>query len=224
MGKQLNLSKKFQSLLSYDQNLTKKGYKIIGGIDEAGRGPLAGPVVASCVVLDVNSPIFGVDDSKKLSESKREFLFWEIKKNAIAVGIGIVDNKVIDEINILQASLKAMVQAVKNLSIKPDFLLIDGQFCPEIDIPKQAIPGGDSKSLSIASASIIAKVTRDKIMMELDKIYPQYGFCKNKGYPTKEHISAIKKYGPCEVHRKTFAPVFNVIYQLNLPFKSENAQ
>lgn len=220
--KQSRISENFQNLLSFERDLTKKGYKLIGGIDEAGRGPLAGPVVAACVILDIDLPILGIDDSKKLSKSQRESLYLEIKKNAIAIGIGIVDNKVIDEINILRASLEAMIQAVKNLPIKPDFLLIDGQFYPEIDFPKQAIIGGDSKSLSIASASIIAKVTRDKIMLELDKIYPQYGFSRNKGYPTKEHISALKKYGPCDIHRKTFAPVIDVTCQISIPFNSKS--
>ena len=214
---QLNLSEHFQEMLSYEKDLAKKGYKLIGGIDEAGRGPLAGPVVAGCVILDNDVPILGVDDSKKLSKSQRESLYWEIKDKAIAIGIGVVDNKVIDQINILQASLEAMIQAVKNSPIKPNYLLIDGQFCPKIDLPKQAIISGDKKSLSIASASIIAKVTRDKIMDDLDKIYPQYGFSRNKGYPTDEHISALKKYGACEVHRKTFAPVADVIAQLNIP-------
>ncbi|MGB9594823.1 MAG: ribonuclease HII [Candidatus Poribacteria bacterium] len=222
--KQSKMSEKFRNMLFYEKDLISKGYKMIGGIDEAGRGPLAGPVVASCVILDIDTPIFGIDDSKKLNEARRESLYWEIKKNAIAVGIGIIDNKIIDEINILQASLEAMVQAVKNLPIKPDFLLIDGQFSPEIDFPKQAIISGDSKIISIASASIIAKVTRDKIMLELDKIYPQYGFSQNKGYPTKEHISAIKKYGPCDVHRKTFTPVADAIYQLSISFNSKRIQ
>jgi len=214
---QLNLSEHFQEMLSYEKDLAKKGYKLIGGIDEAGRGPLAGPVVAGCVILNNDVPILGIDDSKKLSKSQRESLYWEIKDKAIAIGIGVVDNKVIDQINILQASLEAMIQAVKNLPIKPNYLLIDGQFCPKIDLHKQAIIDGDKKSLSIASASIIAKVTRDKIMDELDKIYPQYGFSRNKGYPTDEHIFALKKYGACEVHRKTFAPVADVITQLNIP-------
>ncbi len=217
--KHLNLSENFQNMLSYEVDLTKKGYKLIGGVDEAGRGPLAGPVVSACVILDIDVPIFGIDDSKKLSKSRRESLYCEIKDKAVAIGIGIVDNKLIDEINILQASLEAMSQAVKNLSTKPDYLLIDGQFCPEIDIPKKAITGGDRKSLSIASASIIAKVTRDNIMLELDKIYPQYGFSQNKGYPTKEHILALKKYGPCDIHRKTFAPIADMMYQFSIPFK-----
>lgn len=215
---QLNLSERLQDMLSYEKDLAKKGYKLIGGIDEAGRGPLAGPVVAGCVILDNDVPILGVDDSKKLSKSQRESLYWEIKDKAIAIGIGVVDNKVIDQINILQASLEAMIQAVKNLPIKPNYLLIDGQFCPKIDLPKQAIISGDKKSLSIASASIIAKVTRDKIMDDLDKIYPQYGFSRNKGYPTDEHISALKKYGVCEIHRKTFAPVADVINQISISF------
>ena len=220
METQIEKAERFQRMLFYEKELSKKGYKLIGGLDEAGRGPLAGPVVAGCVILDPDAPIPGIDDSKKLSESQRESLYFEIREKAIAIGIGIVDNETIDRVNILQASLEAMCQAVKGMPTKPDYLLIDGQFCPQLDFSMQAIIAGDGKSLSVAAGSIIAKVTRDKIMGELDETYPQYGFSRNKGYPTPEHISALKSHGPCEIHRKTFAPVIKATIQLNIPFKS----
>lgn len=224
METKIEMAKHLQKMLFYEKDLGKKGYRLIGGLDEAGRGPLAGPVVAGCVILDPDVPIIGIDDSKKLSEYQRESLYFEIKEKALAIAIGIVDNETVDRVNILQASLEAMFRAVKEIPIKPDYLLIDGQFCPQLDFPMQAIIGGDSKSLSVAAASIIAKVTRDRIMDELDEAYPQYGFSRNKGYPTPEHISALKTYGPCEIHRKTFAPVVEAIAQLNIPFKTKNLQ
>ena len=213
---QIEMAKHLQEMLFYEKDLSKKGYRLIGGLDEVGRGPLAGPVVAGCVILDPDVPIPGVDDSKKLSASQRKSLYFEIKEKALAISIGIVDNETIDRVNILQASLEAMCRAVKGILIKPDYLLIDGQFRPQLDFSMQTITAGDSKSLSIAAASIIAKVTRDKIMDELDEIYPQYGFSRNKGYPTREHVSALKKHGPCEIHRKTFAPVIATTAQLNI--------
>jgi ribonuclease HII len=216
METQIEMAKHLQEMLFYEKDLSKKGYTLIGGLDEVGRGPLAGPVVAGCVILDPDVPIPGVDDSKKLSALQRQSLYFEIKEKALAISIGIVDNETIDRVNILQASLEAMCRAVKEIPIKPDYLLIDGQFCPQLDFSMQTITAGDSKSLSIAAASIIAKVTRDKIMDELDEIYPQYGFSRNKGYPTHEHVSALKKHGPCEIHRKTFAPVIAATAQLRI--------
>ncbi len=177
------------------------------GVDEAGRGPLAGPVVAAAVMLQKEFQIPGLNDSKKLSHTKREKLFDEIKEKALYVGIGIVDNNEIDRINILQAALRAMEIAVENLKVSPDFLLIDGNQKTSLIIPQKAIIKGDSKSTSIAAASIIAKVTRDRIMSEFDSQYPEYNFTKHKGYPTKEHYEMIKKYGPCPIHRKTFKGV-----------------
>lgn len=196
----------------------ESGYRLIAGVDEAGRGPLAGPVVAASVILDPDVLIPDVDDSKKLSESKRESLYDEIQEKAIAVGVGAANNETIDRINILQASLKAMSQAVRGLSVQPDYLLIDGQHCPDVNLHKKAIVGGDGLSLSIAAASIIAKVTRDRIMKEFDKVYPCYGFAKNKGYPTPAHLSALQKFGPCDIHRRSFAPVAEVIRQLEIQF------
>lgn len=177
------------------------------GVDEAGRGPLAGPVVAATVILSKKEQIAGLNDSKKLSHKKRELLLNEINKKALHIGIGIVDNKKIDEINILQAALKAMEIAVENLTVRPDFLLIDGNKTTSLKIPQKAIIKGDSKCASIAAASIVAKVTRDRIMAEFDSKYPDYNFIKNKGYPTRDHYEMIKKYGPCPIHRKTFKGV-----------------
>ena len=178
--------------------------RYICGIDEAGRGPFAGPVAAAAVILDPEKEILYLNDSKKLSEKKREELYDEIMEKAVAVGVGLCDNNVIDEINILQATYKAMQQAIEGLSVKPDFILVDAVTIPGIYIPQEGIVKGDAKSVSIAAASIIAKVTRDRIMREYDKQYPEYDFASNKGYGTSAHIKALKKYGPTEIHRKTF--------------------
>jgi len=194
-------------MLTYEKSLHKQGYSLIAGVDEAGRGPLAGPVVAAAVILDHDEFIPGIDDSKKLRKAKREFLYEEIQQKAVGLGVGIVPSETIDRINILRASLEAMKLAVHELSVQPDFALIDGPHLPDLDLPMQPLPHGDSLSLSIAAASIIAKVTRDRIMIEFDRIYPQYGFCRNKGYPTAEHLSALDRFGPCVIHRRTFNPV-----------------
>ena len=186
---------------------SRSDYALICGIDEAGRGPFAGPVAAGAVILDLNDPckeILYLNDSKKLSEKRREMLYDEICAKAVAWGVGIVDNHVIDEINILQATYKAMRLAIEDLGVKPDFILADAVHIPGIDIPQEGIIKGDAKSVSIAAASIIAKVTRDRIMLEYDKLYPEYGFASHKGYGTKAHIEALKKYGPLDIHRKTF--------------------
>lgn len=198
-------------MLIYDTAIYEKGYDTIGGVDEAGRGPLAGPVVAAAVVLRRDISIEGVDDSKKLSESRRELLYGEIQQAAVGIGIGIVDREIIDQINILRASLEAMRLAVFNLPVKPDFLLIDGIYLPDVDFSMKAIPHGDSLSVSIAAASIIAKVTRDRIMHKLDRMYPQYGFSRHKGYPTPQHVAALNKYGPCEIHRRSFRSVSELL-------------
>lgn len=186
---------------------SRSDYALICGIDEAGRGPFAGPVAAGAVILDLNDPgkeILYLNDSKKLSEKRREMLYDEICAKAVAWGVGIVDNHVIDEINILQATYKAMRLAIEDLGVKPDFILADAVHIPGIDIPQEGIIKGDAKSVSIAAASIIAKVTRDRIMLDYDKLYPEYGFASHKGYGTKAHIEALKKYGPLDIHRKTF--------------------
>lgn len=188
----------------YENEGYKKGYLYIGGIDEAGRGPIAGPIIASVVVLKKDTKIHKIDDSKKLSEKKRNELFEIIKNEALDYGIGIVDNNKIDEINILNATILAMKKAVNQLERKPDYLLIDALNIPSLDIDQNAIVKGDSKSISIAGASILAKVTRDNIMYEYDKMYPEYGFKNHKGYGTDEHYDAIRKYGLTPIHRKSF--------------------
>ncbi len=186
-------------------------YKIYGticGIDEAGRGPLCGPVVAAAVILPDKYNILYINDSKKLSETKREEVYKEIDKYAVAYGVGIVSPERIDEINILQATYEAMRTAIHKLSVKPDILLNDAVTIPMVDIKQVPIIKGDAKSQSIAAASIVAKVTRDHLMEEYDKLYPEYGFAKHKGYGTAAHIKAIKEYGPCPIHRRTFIKNF----------------
>ncbi|MBP5426500.1 MAG: ribonuclease HII [Clostridiales bacterium] len=181
---------------------------MIAGVDEAGRGPLAGPVVAGAVILNRGEFIEGINDSKKLSEKKREELFDKIMSRAVAVGVGIVDHKCIDDINILMATKLAMKKALDNLKVKPQYALIDAVTLDNISLRHAAIVKGDEKSVSIAAASIIAKVTRDRLMIEMDGKYPQYGFAKHKGYGTKEHIDAIKKFGASPIHRMTFIQKF----------------
>lgn len=183
-------------------------YKLIAGIDEAGRGPLAGPVVAGAVILPRECKILYLNDSKKLSALKRNELFDEIKEKAVAYGVGIISPEMIDEINILQATLEAMREAIKNMGIEPNMLLVDALTIPKIPYKQVGIVKGDARSVSIAAASIIAKVTRDRIMEDMDSIYPEYGFASHKGYGSKAHIEAIKKYGPCPIHRRTFIKNF----------------
>lgn len=202
-------------MLEFEKKLYKKGYTLIGGIDEVGRGPLIGPVVAACVILPKNFYHENIKDSKKLSEKKREELYSIIMENAIDVGIGIIDSKRIDEINIYEATKEAMLMAINNMRIKPEYLLIDAMKL-NTDIPYEAIIKGDAKSESIAAASIIAKVTRDRMLIELDKKYPMYGFKKNKGYGTKEHIDAINKYGVLDSHRRSFKPVMDELEKENI--------
>lgn len=208
---QEKIKERWERMLDYDISFLRQGYKLIAGVDEAGRGPLAGPVTAAAVILDLTCPIYGIDDSKKLCPSKRERLYEEILKQAVCYNVISIDNEEIDEINILQASLKAMCLAVQGLKVQPDIVLVDGGYTLPLKTKVKAVIQGDCTSLSIAAASILSKVTRDRMMNEIDKLYPQYGFSKNKGYPTKEHISALKKYGPCKVHRKSFAPVKELI-------------
>lgn len=191
----------------YENELYSKGYKLIGGIDEVGRGPLVGPVVTACVILPEDFALDGLTDSKKLSEKKRDMFYDIIMEKAISVGIGIMDEDVIDKVNIYEATKLAMYQAVDNMSVKPDYILIDAMKLDKLDAPSTSIIKGDLKSITISAASVIAKVTRDRMMYELDKKYPMYKFAKNKGYPTKDHIEAIVKYGILKEHRKTFKPV-----------------
>lgn len=197
---------KYAEMSRYEQQLYQSGKKYIAGIDEAGRGPLAGPVVAACVILKQDAVLYGINDSKQLSRKKREAFFKDIYEQAFAVGVGIVSAKVIDEINIYQASKRAMVAAVRELRLRPDHLLIDAMTLP-VDISQTSLIKGDARSISIAAASIIAKVTRDKIMDGLDEQYPGYAFSSHMGYGTKVHLEAIEKLGPCPEHRLSFAPL-----------------
>ena len=193
-----------------ERKLWEQNIRFVAGIDEVGRGPLAGPVVASSVVLPYGKIFDGIDDSKKLSPDKREKMFHIILENAISIGIGYVDSMIIDKINILQATFEAMKRAICNMNVVPDYLLIDGSY--ELDgVPlfQKAVVKGDSKSQCIAAASIVAKVYRDRLMEGFDIEYPMYNFSRNKGYGTKEHIKALMKYGPCKIHRFSFAPVKN---------------
>ena len=194
------------NLYEYEEKLINDGVKLIGGIDEVGRGPLVGPVVAACVILPLNYELPGLNDSKKLTEKRREKFYKILMQDAISIGIGIIDEKIIDEVNIYEATKLAMKDAINNCQIKPEHVLIDAMKL-DIDIPSTSIIKGDAKSLSIAAASVIAKVTRDHMLIELDKTYPMYDFKHNKGYPTKKHVEAIYKYGITPFHRKTFSPV-----------------
>jgi ribonuclease HII len=196
-----------KNLWAFEREARKGGYIQIAGVDEAGRGPLAGPVVSAAVVLPESFDILGVDDSKKLSPKKRSELFPQIKDAAQAVGVGIVDAQTIDRINILQATLRSMAMAVADLPVSPDYLLVDGIFKISLPLPQMTVKKGDSRSISIAAASIIAKVTRDRLMLEYDKLYPQYGFAKHKGYPTQAHKKAVRHFGCSPIHRKSFKGV-----------------
>ncbi len=191
-------------MLVYESILYQRGYEFIAGVDEAGRGALAGPVVAAAVVFPKGTIIPGLKESKQLSEARREKFYDEILLQSLATGVGIISNAEIDRSNILQATLKAMMQAVSTLKFKPDYVLIDGNAAPSIPIPHQAIIKGDQKSISIAAASIIAKVTRDRMMCQYHKLYPQYGFDKHKGYGTRQHFAAISQFGTCKIHRQSF--------------------
>jgi ribonuclease HII len=197
----------FSSFFLPEWSLYKKGYRYLAGVDEVGRGPLAGPVMAAAVVLPSDCTLPGLTDSKKLTSLKRERLYAEISKVAISVGIGRVDHTEIDQINILKASLKAMAVAVNNLCCPVDYVLIDGIFPIASDIPQMTFKKGDSLSMLIAAASVVAKVTRDKVMEEYHNQYPRYNFARNKGYGTREHLDAIKKHGCSPLHRKTFKGV-----------------
>lgn len=194
----------------YERNLRKEGVALIAGVDEVGRGPLIGPVVAACVILPEHYQLDGLTDSKKLSEKKREELYEEIKEQAISIGVGIISEKVIDEVNIYEATKLAMKEAINNCDIKPEHVLIDAMPL-DLDIPTTSIIKGDLKSITISAASVIAKVTRDRMLIELDKKYPMYDFKNNKGYPTKKHLEAINQYGILEEHRRSYGPVAEYI-------------
>lgn len=192
-----------QNLFDFDRNFNLSA---IAGVDEAGRGPLAGPVVAACCILPLDCMIEGINDSKKLSEAKREKLYCEITASAF-FKVSVIPQEVIDEINILRATKRAMAECIENMPVKPELVLIDAVDV-KVSVPIKSIIKGDAQSYNIAAASIIAKVTRDRLMRDYDNLYPQYGFAKNKGYGTKEHIEALKKCGPCPLHRKSFIKNF----------------
>lgn len=206
LEKEAKIKEKYQEMFVFEQQGYANGHQWIAGIDEVGRGPLAGPVVAAAVVLPKDEEILGLNDSKQLSEKKRELLYQEIQEKALAIGIGIVDEKVIDEVNIYEASKLAMIEAVEKLTVQPTYLLIDAM---ELDLPiqQEKLIKGDARSVSIAAASIIAKVYRDRLMAKYDQLYPGYGFGHNAGYGTKEHLIAMEKQGITPIHRRTFAPV-----------------
>ena len=197
--------------LLFERDARKSGYFCVAGLDEAGRGPLAGPVAAAAVVLPEGLVIPGLTDSKQVPEKDRQRLFDIIREKAICFGIGIVDERTIDEVNILQATIIAMERALQQLSPAPDYLLIDALTLPRISLPQHALIKGDCRSHSIAAASILAKVTRDQFMLELHERHPRYNFRRHKGYGTREHLELLRKYGPCEAHRKTFNPVAELI-------------
>lgn len=189
---------------NYEKALALEGYTAVCGVDEAGRGPLAGPVVAAACILPMDCEIAGLNDSKKLSEKKRELLFDEIKEKAIAYSIASASNEEIDKFNILNATMLAMARAIECLPVKADYAIVDGNCVRNFPVPAMTIVKGDAKSPSIAAASILAKVTRDRICMDMDKQYPEYNFKKHKGYPTKEHRDLVIEHGPCPLHRRTF--------------------
>lgn len=199
----------------YERELRDKGITLIAGVDEVGRGPLVGPVVAASCILPEEFNLDGLTDSKKLSEKKRDFYFEEIKRQAISYGIGIIDEKKIDEVNIYEATKLAMRQAIDNMSVKPEHILIDAMPL-DLDIPTTSIIKGDLKSITISAASVLAKVTRDKMLYELDQKYPMYDFKNNKGYPTKKHLEAIDEYGIIDEHRRSYGPVANYVMKNKL--------
>ncbi len=194
-------------LWHYERLAISDGFKLVAGVDEAGRGPIAGPVVAAAVILPLDCDIAGINDSKQLTPARRESAFEKIHKIALGIGVGIINHKEIDRINILQATYAAMRAAIADLNTKADIYLVDGSPIRDFGHPHKCIVKGDSKSASIAAASIIAKVTRDRIMCEYDARFPQYGFAKHKGYPSPEHVRNLTAHGACAIHRRTFEPV-----------------
>ncbi|OJG81837.1 ribonuclease HII [Enterococcus ratti] len=210
LKKEALIQEKYLAMSQFEQLAYKQGYEWIAGIDEVGRGPLAGPVVAAAVILPRNEQILGLNDSKQLSEKKRELLYDQIQQKAVAIGIGIINEAKIDEVNIYEASKLAMIQAVEKLAVTPSYLLIDAMTL-NLSIPQTKLIKGDARSISIAAASIIAKVYRDNLMKKYDQLYPGYGFGHNAGYGTKEHLKGLAQQGITPIHRKTFAPVKNYL-------------
>lgn len=209
-------------MYSYERQLWAMGYKMVAGLDEVGRGPLAGPVVAAAVILPSELVLPGIDDAKRLSPRRRQELYQLVRENAISVGVGMVHPDGIDEANVMLATYKALIKAVNNLSVAPDYLLIDGLHLPNVTQPQAPVVGGDTQSCSIAAASIVAKVLRDEYMIEMDRQYPEYGFANHKGYGTAEHRAALEKYGPCPIHRKAVGEVREMLsLSSGLPFGEE---
>lgn len=202
--RQARIIKQYKDMSTLELDCARQGFIHIAGVDEAGRGPLAGPVYAACVIIDPRKPLFGVNDSKKLSEKCREALYDIIIEKAASYGIGYSDNEIINEHGIMYALNRAMQLALRNCKIQPDMVLIDGNVAFNIASKVEPIVNGDARSVSIAAASILAKVSRDRVMKEYDKLYPEYNFASNKGYGTADHIEAIKKYGLCPIHREVF--------------------
>ncbi|HLW71773.1 MAG TPA: ribonuclease HII [Candidatus Binataceae bacterium] len=194
--------------LRYERKLWREGVRVVAGVDEAGVGPMAGPVVAAAVIFEQEIFIRGVNDSKQLPPERREALFPRIKEKALAVGVGIATPGEIDQLNIFWATMAASARALQALTLSPDHVLVDGRRIPELKLPQTRIVGGDRKSFCIAAASIIAKVTRDRMMLEYDALYPEYGFARHKGYCTAEHFAALDRVGPSAIHRRSFAPVW----------------
>lgn len=213
---------RLQNILQYERECYQKGYTLVAGVDEVGRGPLAGPVVAAAVILPQNHIIAGIDDSKKLTAKKREELCAIIKKEAVAWAVGVVSHERIDEINILQATYEAMREAIAKLNIPPQYILADAVTIPQIEIPQKGIVKGDAKSMSIGAASIVAKVTRDAMMEELDKVYPNYDFASNKGYGSQKHLAGIAQHGLCDIHRRSF--VKNLVQKTETQNKEKGNQ
>lgn len=197
-------SERLQVMLTEERLLWNEGLRLVAGVDEAGRGPLAGPVVAAAVILPPETTVATLNDSKQLSPAARDSLFMEIMRLAVAVSTGVISEKVIDQINIYRASMEAMREALENLALQPEAILVDGFPIPALPLRQKAIKGGDASSLSIAAASVVAKVTRDRIMLDLHRLYPGYSFDRNKGYATAEHRMALSRRGPCPAHRLTF--------------------
>lgn len=196
-----------QDLRGFEIAAHTRGYRRVAGVDEAGRGPLAGPVVAAAVILTDDAPLDGIRDSKQLTSRQRSAVYRRICRDALAIGVGVIDAGVIDHINILQSALLAMAVAVEHLEPRADFLLIDGTHCTALPLPQLAIPKGDARSVSIAAASIVAKVTRDRLMERYHERFPDYGFARHKGYPTRAHRDAVLKFGCCPIHRRSFRGV-----------------
>lgn len=207
MGRTHRLAARRRTLLRFERDFWGRGIERVAGVDEAGVGPLAGPLVAAAVVLPREAKLHGVDDSKKLRAACRQRLAGEIRAAALAVGVGVVEVHEVDRLNVFWAAIEAMRRAVHALPFSPDQLLVDARHIPGLGVPQLALVGGDARSCSIAAASIIAKVHRDALMLDLDSLYPEYGFARHKGYGTRDHLAALERHGPCPVHRRSFTPV-----------------